>query len=293
MDTIKKDKKHLLPKRAPSERILYIIVFIIFTIFALFYLYVFIWGFLSGLKTTQEIANAPFDLPKVWHFEHYIEIFTKIKTKDKIGYVEMLFNSVYFAVFGSIIAQFITSLFAYACTKYRFPGSRLVAPLVLIIITLPIYGSEGSKYMLYYNLNFINSYMFIFTYCGAMNMYFLYYSSCYSGISDSYCEAAMVDGANDFQIYFRIMLPQAMGLLEALFVLRLVGEWNNYAQNLLYLNKLPILASGLYMYEKVASRDNYYYVYAGYMVSTLPMLILFVSFNKMMLSNVSIGGVKE
>lgn len=67
-------------------------------------------------------------------------------------FFDMLFNSVYFSVGATVIQQFVTISFAYVCTMYKFPGSNLPRTIILIMITLPLYGSGGATYKLYNSL---------------------------------------------------------------------------------------------------------------------------------------------
>jgi len=286
-------KINLFVKRSVPERIIFAFVFLIFAIVAAFYVYIYIWGFMSGLKTTTQIVLHPFDWPTKANWSNYIKIFTYF---DKTGYNywNMLFNSVYFSVGGAFILVFLTSQFAYVCTKYRFPCSKIFYPLILIMLTLPIYGNSGSQYLIFKRLNLINSYGQIICAFGGMNSWFLFFTALYVGVSDNYGEAAVIDGANDFQVYFKIMLPQARNLFLALFLTHWVTDWNNYSSVLLYLPKMPTLAGGIYLVQiDVTQHADFDMLYAGYMVSALPPLILFACFSNILTHSVSIGGVKE
>ena len=113
-------------------------------------------------------------------------------------------------------------------------------------------------------------------------------------ISPAYSEAAYIDGANDWQVFFRVMLPQSMTMLGALFLLSWMGAWNSYDAQLLYLPELPTLSVGIYLFDF----DMKYYVrrdllFAACMVSSIPTLIVFICFNNIMMSNISLGGIKE
>lgn len=280
-------------KRALVERIIYICVFAIFAIVGFCYIYILLWGFMTGLKGHSDIVNNPFSLPKEWKFENYIEVFSYLEVNDHT-YFQMLFNSLYFSLLGPLITISTTSMFAYACTKYKFPGSKLVAPIILIVMTLPIYGSSGSLYRIIKSMNLIDSYLHIVLAFAGMNSWFLYFSATYSGISDTYREAAVLDGANDFQVYFNIMLPQARNLFGALFLLAWVADWNNYSSVLIYLPNLPTLAGGIYLCEIEMIYDvRYDMLYAAYMVSAIPPLILFACFSNVLTNSISVGGVKE
>lgn len=276
-----------------SETILYAIVFLVFLFFAFTYVYIFFWGITAGLKTHSEIVLHPFALPEQAHFEHYIEVFSLLNVEG-YNFFGLLVNSLYFSLLGPFITNMVSCMLAYVTSKYRFPGSRLYMVVVTFILVLPIYGNSGSAYRLYWSLGMINSYSYILLSFGGMNMTYLLYHAAFSNVSWSYAEAAFIDGANDFTVFFRIMLPQAINIFGSLFLLAWVGEWNNYSGALLYLSELPTLASGIYLFEL----DMIYNVrrdilYAAYMISAVPPLVLFVLFNNALTSNVSLGGIKE
>lgn len=292
MQTIK-PKKVFLEKRAPLERAIYIIVFLVFALVAAFYLYIYLWGFMTGFKSHKDIVNHPFSLPEKWHFKNYIEIFSYLEVNDN-NYFDMLFNSLYFSLLGPLIQVSTTSLLAYTCNKYRFPGSKLFYPAVLIMLTLPIYGSGGSQYLIIKRLGLIDSYMHIVLAFNGVNSWFLYFTATWTGVSDTYREAAILDGANDFQVYYQIMLPQARNLFIALFLLQWESEWNNYSSVLVYLPNIPTLAGGVYLCETDMIYDvRYDMIYAAYMVSAIPPLLIFAFFSETLTNSVSVGGIKE
>lgn len=276
-----------------GEGLLHFIVYIIFTAFSLSYLYIFFWGVTSGFKTHTEIALDPFGLPSVWHFSNYIEVFSHLEVAG-FGFFGMLGNSLYFSLLGTFFLCMTSSMLAYATNKFRFPGSRLFMPVLLFTMMFPIYGSGGSMYELLLRLGFVNSRIQILLSFSGMNVYYIYFHATYSNLSWSYAEAAYIDGANDFTVYFRVMFPQIINLFGALYLITWVGDWNNYSSSLIYLTKLPTLAGGIYMFElnmvQHARRDL---LYAAYMITAIPPLLLFIFFNKVLTSNISIGGIKE
>jgi ABC-type glycerol-3-phosphate transport system permease component len=232
-------------------------------------------------------------LPQNWIIGNYFEVFSFMRVAG-FGYFGMLFNSIYFSVVGSLIKVMVTSIFAYTCTKYKFPGSTLVYPIIMIMLTLPIYGAQGSQYIIIKRLGLINSYSQIILAINGMNMWFLYFTATFKGVSDTYGEAAVIDGANDFQVYFKVMLPQAFNLWLAMFLMSWEADWNNYSSVLLYLPKLPTLAGGLYMFEIDAVQSvRFDMLYAAYSLSALPPLIIFAFFSNILTNSISIGGVKE
>ena len=248
---------------------------------------------MAGLKTHNEIILDPFGLPKQWRFSNYAEVFNVLEVNG-VGFFGMLFNSIYFSVLGSLISGLLTAMIAYVTCKYRFPGSKIFYPIVIVMISMPIYGAGGSMYKLLFNLGMVNSYSHIFLATAGLNMNYLYYFAAFQNLSWSYAEAAQLDGASDTAIFFRIMFPQVMNLFFALFLIAWVADWNNYSSALLYLPKLPTLACGIYMFElQMTYHVRSDLLYAAYMIAALPPLILFACFNKILTSNISLGGIKE
>ena len=285
--------KRLLPKRDPVERIIYIFVFLIFSAFAAFYLYIYLWGFMTGFKSHNDIILNPFGIPEKWHFGNYIEIFSYLNVKGNT-YFQMLFNSCWFSIIGPLIAAYTTAMFAYACTKYRFPGSTLVYPIILVVLTMPIYGSGGSVYLIQKKMGLINSYARVLLSFSGVSIWFLYFSATFSGVSETYREAAVLDGANDFQVFFLVMLPQARNMLLAMFLMLWQDNWNDYSSVLLYLPEIPTLAAGVYLCEIDMLYDvRYDMIYAAYMVAAIPPLIIFACFSDILTKSVSVGGIKE
>lgn len=285
--------KTYMSKLTLAEHIIYSVVLVVFILQAAYNLYYFFFTFTTAFKTHDEIVIAPFALPEIWHWENFIEIFTYLEVNGT-GYFGMVFNSLYFATLGPLITQLCTALIAYTACKYEFPGSRLFYPFILITMTLPLYGSGGSLYLVIKNMNLIDSYLHIVLAFSGLNASFLYYHALFKGVSDTYGEAAVIDGANDFTIYWKIMLPQAKGLFVALFVMGWLAEWNNYSGILIYLPNLPTLAGGMYLCHNDMMYDvRLDMVYAGYAVSAIPGLLLFAIFHETMTTSISIGGVKE
>jgi len=290
---LKRLHKYFFSRKSVSEIITRIIVWCIFAAFALSYLYVFFWGLTASLKTHNDLILNPFKLPKKWMLGNYLEVFSLLNVEG-YGFLGMLFNSLYFSVFGSFITCMSTCMLAYVTCKYKFPGARWYFVAVTIMITLPLYGSGGSMYRLMFNMGMINSRTQLILAVAGMNMYYLYFYAAYQSLSWSYAEAAFIDGANDYKVFFKVMFPQVLNLFGALYLLTWVGDWNNFGSALIYLPKLPTLAGGIYLFElTVRYHARMDILYTAYMISAVPPLLLFAFFNRALTSNISLGGIKE
>jgi multiple sugar transport system permease protein len=103
----------------------------------------------------------------------------------------------------------------------------------------------------------------------------------------------MIDGANDFQIYWYAMLPQATPIFGALFLTGWIGSWNTYESALVYLPNLPTLPVGIYQFNlEMIYRARLDILFAACVLVSIPAIVLFTVFNKTITTNVSVGGIK-
>ena len=279
-------------RKSKGEIALHIFVSLIFFLVAASYVYVFVWAVIAGAKTHTEIVMNPFSLPEKWEWGHYLDVFSLLEVNGN-NFWDMLFNSVYFSVFAVGLLQLVTMSFAYFCTKYKFPGSELPYIIILVMLTLPLYGTGGATYRIFKALGMVDSYTHILCSLAGFNMNFLYYRACFKSMSWSYAEAAMMDGADDFVIYTKVMMPMAKPLFGALFLTGWLGIWNNYESALIYLPNLPTLPVGIYQFNtEMIYRARLDILFAACVIISIPAIILFVAFNKVITTNVSLGGIK-
>lgn len=279
-------------KKRPGEIVLFAIVFLIFVIYAVMLFYPLIWGLLSSFKSVKDYNNSPFSFPSVWHFENYIEAIKTI-SDDGMSFTQMLWNSVWFAVGSAIIHMEFTSAYAYVLNKYNFRGRKFLYGLCLFMMAVPIGASFVSTYRLMHNLHLTNSYLILLTSINVYGMKLILCYSYYNNISNAYVEAAQIDGANFYTIYFKAMRPQATPILLTLMVLEFIEKWNDYMGPLLYLSKMPTLATGLYRYQSIVEwSGNYPVLFAGIFICTLPLFIIFIFFSNKLMDNISVGGLK-
>ena len=120
----------------------------------------------------------------------------------------------------------------------------------------------------------------------------MYYYAAFKGVSSGYMEAARIDGANEYTIFFRIMLPLIKGTFLALFLLDFIGMWNNYKLSLEYLPSYPVVAYGLFRMKTMRVADNIPIQLAGCSLVIFPTLVLFIIFKEKLIGSLSIGGLK-
>lgn len=210
------------------------------------------------------------------------------------GFWEMALNSVWFTVGATAVKMISTICFAYAVARFEFPGRKLLYGFVILQMMLPVYGQTASNYSLLSKLGLVDTPLFILALGAGHGMYFLITYSFFRNLPTGYEEAAKVDGAGPFITFYKIMLPLAKPIVTALGIMTAIGVWNDYSTVLVYLRDYPNLATGLYMVKEVAftiglQTPSYF---ASIFISVLPVVIIFLIFNKQIMNNVSVGGLK-
>ena len=122
---------------------------------------------------------------------------------------------------------------------------------------------------------------------------FIVLYSFFKTLSWTYAEAGFIDGASHLRVFVKIMLPMALPVMGSLFLVQMVQLWNEYMEPNLFLQSYPTLAAGLFIFQLQMTRQmNYPMLFAGLIVSVVPVIVLFVAFQKVMMESMSVGGIK-
>lgn len=279
-----------LYKKFKKLKIFEVILFIILSIYAFSLVIPLVWAFLSALKSQIEYSTFNVNgLPEKWLFSNFALAFTELNVNGSNLFV-MIFNSVWYTAGGVLIGMMVSAMVAYVTAKYEFPGRRILYGIALVIMMIPIVGSTPSQYRLYSQLGILDSPAFLVTFASGFGFNFLVLYAYFRSLPWSFAEAAFIDGAGHVKVFFQIMLPQAASTIGALAIVSAITAWNDSGGPLLFLKSYPTLASGLYMFQVMTTRNlNMPVLYAGLLMSAVPMLILFTFFsNKIM--DMSLGG---
>jgi ABC-type glycerol-3-phosphate transport system permease component len=226
-------------------------------------------------------------------FSNYLNAFFEFKVYDT-NFIQMFLNSLIFTICGTIMSVGSSTLTAYIISKYKFRGRDFLFGLSVFILIVPIVGSIPATYKLVSDLGIKdNVFLISLLYGSGFGMNFLILHGFFGSISWSYAESGEVDGASDWQIFTRIMLPQARPAITAVSVITFINLWNDYLTPFLYLENKPTLAYGLYYFEKeIQFTYNFPVLFAGIIMAALPALIIFISFQKLIMENTVAGGLK-
>lgn len=227
---------------------------------------------------------------------------TEVHYRVNVNILSALGNTLIYVVVSSAIAAFVPLFMGYLCSKYKNKGSAFLYALVLFVIATPIIGATPATINLMRELRLYNT----FTGCwlriaSFTNMYFLIYYAFFAGLSSSFDEAAEIDGASQLSVMFRICLPLASNIFWTIFLMMFVSFWNDYTTPMLYLPGKPTLSYLIYYrtteirkdMDSGASFEAMGKRMAVLMVFAIPIVIVFAIFNKRLMTNLTVGGVKE
>ena len=296
----KEDESAILRKRSPREKVLFGVVFGLFVLYALSLIFPFLYMFVNSLKDPYEylLESSHLAMPQDWLFSNYWKAFTEMKIENSAGeaiyFPVMFLNSVWFSALCTASGVFASALTAYCVAKYRFKLRGILYGVAIFSMTIPIVGNTGSFFKLIYQLGLYNSPLYpVVTAFGGFGFNFLVLYGFFRSI---YAEATFIDGGGHFTVFFRVMLPQAWPALLTLGIMSFIGAWNDYMTMILYMPDFPTLASGLYVIESSLKRGDggsYPVYYAALLIACVPIMAIFAGFSNVIMSNFTIGGLKE
>ena len=213
---------------------------------------------------------------------------------------DMLTCSLYTILYAggcSLFGTFMPMYMGYLCSMYKNKVSKIIYAVVLFVIATPIVGAMPATIDLMRSLRlydtFIGEYLRRATFT---NMYFLIFFAYFQGLSTGFSEAAEIDGASQFNVMFRIYLPLAANIFFTVFLILFVSFWNDFTTPMMYLPSRPTLAYAIYYcttYRSGASMNHAPRRLATLMLFAIPIIIIFIIFNKKLMTNLTMGGVKE
>ncbi len=269
-----------------------VVVFILLAFYAFTLIYAMGWAVLSSLKTQMEFSTNLVGLPKEWKFDNYLQAFRSVQAGGH-NMFEMFFNSIWYSCGGALLGVIASAMVAYVVAKYEFPGRGLVYAVALVTMMIPVVGSFPSQYRMYSQLGILDSPLLLVTKFSGFGFNFVMLYSFFKTLSWTYAEAGFIDGASHLKVFLKVMLPQALPVMGSLFLVATVQLWNEYMEPNLFLQSHPTLSSGLYIFQLEMTRGtNYPLLFAGLIVSVIPVIILFAKFQNTMMESMSMGGLK-
>ncbi|EEO1971476.1 carbohydrate ABC transporter permease [Listeria monocytogenes] len=264
-----------------------IAVITILTVGGFFMILPFIWMVLSSLKTDAEILKIP---PTIWPETFTLDNFTKLFTEmDFAIYLKNTLIIVFFSFFG----LFLNAMAGYGFAKFKFKGKNKLFYLVLATMMIPGQVTMIPVYLLLNAAGLTNTMTGIVLpgLVGAFGIFL--FRQFMSTISDDLLEAAKLDGASEFYIFWRIVIPISRPVLAVQGILTFIAGWNSFLWPLIIANdeKFYTLSVGLQLL-KGQYGSNYALQMAGATFMVIPIILIFMTFQKYILKGFNVSGMK-
>ncbi len=272
-------------KRKSFADLLLLILFFLLVIIAIFPLF---WMFVTSFKTQEEITAIPTTiLPENWYFGSYEKIFT-----DQY-FPRYFVNTCITSVIITVVSVAVSALVGYVFAKFKFPFKSLFFYAILATIMVPFESFIVPLYSFVKSINGVNTYFgLVFpSIISSFGMFFMKQNM--EQIPDALIEAARIDGAGNYYILGKIILPLSVSSISVLSILLFLIAWSEYLWPLIIATKkeMYVLEIGLTLLQ-----DEYFIDYgvmmAGCAIALLPCLILFIFCRRYIMEGIAMSGIK-
>ncbi|HZG75209.1 MAG TPA: carbohydrate ABC transporter permease [Paenibacillus sp.] len=247
------------------------------------------WIVMAGVKPKIELNANPFALPKAFTLDNLIAAWT-------VGKMGVYFwNSVFVAVPRVLVIVGLAALAGYAFAKLKFPGRNALFYFFLFGLMIPIQAMIIPLYYTMQNLQLINTYWALILPSFGLAMPFAIFMmrAFFRDVHDELMDAAKIDGCGDYRTFLHIMLPLMKPALTALIVFEFCNSWNDFLLPLLfvYQDAYRTLPLGL-MYFSGEYTTNQTLVAAGVTIAILPIITVYLVFQRTFIEGIAAGSVK-
>jgi multiple sugar transport system permease protein len=247
-----------------------------------------LWMVSASLKLDKDVFRFPIEwIPAVPVWSNFSKIWTEIP------FLTFFLNTTKLTVIITLLQLFTSSFAGYAFAKLQFRGKNVLFLIYIASIAIPWQTYMIPQFIMMRNMHLVDTHLSLillqaFTAFGVFLMRQFFIS-----IPEDILDAARIDGLSEFGIYFRIMLPLSKPALATLTITTVVFVWNDFMGPLIYLNSesLKTIQLGLRMFIQQYSSD-YALIMAASLVSLIPVIILFLAFQRFFVEGIASTGVK-
>jgi len=248
----------------------------------------FLWVVLSSFKTTKEILASPFSLPAHWSFDNYAHAWTDA------GIRQFFLNTVIVVGVALVLVMLLGAMCAYVLARFTFPAARFIYYLMLAGLTFPIFLAIVPLFFILKNGGLLNTLpgliMVYVAFALPFTVFFLF--AFFRGLPDEIYEAAVMDGAGDWRIFFQIMLPMARPGIAAVAIFNFLGLWNQFLLPVALNTDQSryVLTQGMASFASQAGYAvDFGALFAAVVITVVPVLIVYVIFQRRLEGSVSRG----
>lgn len=266
----------------------HIVIIAFLIVFSIIMMYPMAWMLMTSFKSNADIQiNKTKFFPEKWTIEGYQTAF------EKAPIAQWFINSILVVVIVTVAVIITSTLIGYIFAKYEFKGKKVLFVLLLATMMVPPQVTMIPRYLMIQEMHLFNTLGALIV-PGLVSAFSIYMARQFiADVPDSLCEAAKIDGAGPFRIYWSVILPNIKPAIGSIGIFTAMMNWNDYLNPLLMLNDMEkmTLSLGLVIFDTQRVADMSATMAAASMMM-MPMIIIFVIFQKQFVKGMTMSGIK-
>jgi multiple sugar transport system permease protein len=261
----------------------------ILVVMAVFYVMPYYWMIVTSLKSAMELRVAPPTIfPREIHFEHYLEA---VRFIPFFRYMANSLTIVVFSVVGAVISN---SLAGYGFSRIDWPGREKVFLIVIATMFIPFPVVLVALFDIFAKFRLVNTFLplIIPAYTGQA-LYIFMMRQYLLTIPKEISDAGFIDGANEFEIFCRLVAPLMKPVIAVVAIFTALGSWNDFLGPLIYLTRQEMytLSIGLQFFRS-QHEVEYSLLMAASALVALPVVVIFLCFQRFFVEGITMGAIK-
>jgi multiple sugar transport system permease protein len=256
-------------------------------------LYPLLWMLAASFRPENEIFTSASIIPTSWSLDAYFRGWHGLRTSFSVFFTNSFIVSI-FSVIGNVFA---CSLAAFAFARLEFRGRKIWFALMLMTLMLPYQVTLIPQYVLFRQLGWVDTFLpLIVPKFLAADAFFIFLMvQFFRGIPRELDEAAMMDGAGPWRIYWKIMLPLSTPVLATAAIFTFIWTWDDFFGPLIYLNKMSdyTVMLGLRTFTDSTGMSDYGGLFAMSVLSIVPIFLFFLIFQRLLIEGIATTGMKR
>lgn len=289
-------KQHTLVKSSPWKAALKIMVTALLILFTIYMLLPFIWMISASFKSEKDVMSVPIQwIPETFNLDNFKRVLNLGKYKDTTNYhfIRAYGNSIKVSVISTVCSVTSAALAGYAFAKLKFRGSKVLFIIYLAQMMVPTQLTLIPRFLFFSGLGLNNSHLsLILPKVVSVSSTFLVRQAYISAPSELR-EAAKIDGAGEFHIWWKIMTPLIKPTLAAVATVDFLASWNDYLDPLVFLSDWEQRTLPLALNQFIGTEvTQYNLIMAACCLTVIPVFIVFLCGQKFFMKGLTVGAVK-
>lgn len=247
----------------------------------------FIWMVLTSFKTGGDIYSFSF-IPKPFAWDNYVKVL------DRTDFPLWFFNSLAIGLVTTASVLLFDALTGYVLCKMEFPGKKFIFVMILSTMMIPTEMLIIPWYNMTSKLGWMNSYWSIM-FPGMITAFGIFMMrQFFGGVPTDLLEAARIDGITELGLFFKVAIPLVLPAISALAIFTFLGNWNAYLWPVIVISKYELytLPVGLSTFSSDAGSE-WGLIMTGATMATIPVLVVFLFFQKQIIEGINLTGMKS